>query len=275
VLIVGTIGLMLLHNGMLFFRKMQVRFANAHLTVLRMNFRQRTQHTVLALSFIVLAITGFALKFPDSWVSKIMGSHEGFRSWTHRIVGVVMLLLGAYHAFYTLGNREGRKVLKDIMPVKKDLDDILVNIRYLAGLQKEKAQIGRFGYAEKLEYWAMVWGTIIMGVTGFMIWFKIDVTRFLPRWAVDVATTVHYYEAILACLAIVVWHFYHVIFDPDVYPIHWAAVNGRVSKHWQEEEHPLEQPLVFVQEDGSPLPCETKPPEPAPAKTDAAPQRGK
>src|SRR6266487_4564383 len=77
------------------------------------------------------------------------------------------------------------------------------------------------------------------GVTGLMIWFKMDVTHWLPRWAVDVALTIHYYEAILACLAIVVWHFYHVIFDPDVYPGNWACVKGKVSKQWQEEEHPL------------------------------------
>jgi len=55
-----------------------------------------------------------------------------------------------------------------------------------------------------MEYWAVLWGTILMGATGLMIWFKLDVTRFLPRWAVDVALTIHYYEAVLACLAIVV-----------------------------------------------------------------------
>jgi cytochrome b subunit of formate dehydrogenase len=107
-------------------------------------------------------------------------------------------------------------------------------------LTETKPKIGRFGYSEKMEYWAVVWGTIIMGVTGLVVWFKMDVTQFLPRWAVDVALTIHYYEAILACLAIVVWHFYHVIFDPDVYPLNWACWNGKVSKHWQEEEHPLE-----------------------------------
>jgi len=68
------------------------------------------------------------------------------------------------------------------------------------------------------------------------------VTEFLPRWAVDVATTIHYYEAILACLAIVVWHFYHVIFDPDVYPLNWACWNGKVTRHWHEDEHPLDHP---------------------------------
>jgi len=83
-----------------------------------------------------------------------------------------------------------------------------------------------------------------MGVTGLMIWFKLDVTRFLPRWAVDVALTIHYYEAVLACLAIVVWHFYHVIFDPDVYPLNTACWNGRVSEEWQKHEHPLDTPPV-------------------------------
>jgi adenylate kinase len=109
-------------------------------------------------------------------------------------------------------------------------------------LAKEKPRFGRFGYPEKMEYWAVVWGTIIMGVTGLMIWFKLGTTHWLPRWCVDVATTVHYYEAILACLAIVVWHFYDVIFDPDVYPLNRACVDGRVSPQWYADEHPLDEP---------------------------------
>jgi cytochrome b subunit of formate dehydrogenase len=138
--------------------------------------------------------------------------------------------------------KEGRKLVKDLLPTPKDAVDLGKNAAYLAGMSSEKAQIGRFGYAEKMEYWAVIWGTIIMGLTGLMIWFKMDVTQFLPRWAVDVALTIHYYEAILACLAIVVWHFYHVMFDPDVYPLNWACWNGKVTAHWQEEEHPLEEP---------------------------------
>jgi len=90
-----------------------------------------------------------------------------------------------------------------------------------------------------MEYWAVIWGTLIMGVTGLVVWFKMEVTQWLPRWAVDVALTVHYYEAILACLAIIVWHFCHVMFDPDVYPVNLACWDGKVSEHWQKEEHPL------------------------------------
>jgi len=246
VLIFGTIGGMFIHNLLLFLRKVAARYRVAVRPVMRMSRAQRWQHFALAASFIILAITGFALKFPDSWLARVMGSSEPFRRWTHRIAGIVLLLVGLWHLIYLLSSKEGRRLVLDLFPVKKDLADVGCQIRYLLGWSPEKPKIGRFGYAEKMVYWAVVWGTIIMGASGLMIWFKMDVTRFLPRWAVDVCTTIHYYEAILACLAIVVWHFYHVIFDPDVYPLNWACWNGKVTKHWQEEEHPLEQATLAV-----------------------------
>ena len=204
-----------------------------------MDFSQRAQHFVLALSFILLAVTGFALKFPNSWIAHLFGSGEGLRSWCHRIAGVVLLLAGAYHAGYVLATRPGRRLVQDMLPDPKDARDLAANARYLTGRAKAKPAFGRFGYAEKMEYWAVVWGTIIMGVTGLMIWFKLGTTHWLPRWAVEVATTIHYYEAILACLAILVWHFYSVIFDPDVYPLNRECLDGRVSDEWMEEEHAL------------------------------------
>jgi formate dehydrogenase gamma subunit len=234
------IGSMVLHNGLLFRRKLQTRLRSADLTVVRMDLSQRVQHFLLAASFIFLAITGFALKWPDSWLALLLGSSEVFRSWSHRIAGIILLLVGVYHIYYLLAKRDGRQFLRDMLPRTKDASALAGMVRYLAGASPTKPKAGRFGYAEKMEYWAVVWGTIIMGVTGLMIWFKIGVTQFMPRWAIDVALTIHYYEAILACLAIVVWHFYHVIFDPDVYPLNWAAWNGKVTQHWHRDEHPLD-----------------------------------
>jgi len=240
VLIFGTIGAMLVHNLLLFGRKVARRLQSRNRPVVRMSRTQRWQHAVLAVSFIVLAVTGFALKFPDSWIGQVLGSSESFRRWAHRISGLVLLGVGVVHLLYILKSREGRRLVADLFPVRQDLNDVLAAAAYLTGWRKEKPRLGRFGYAEKMEYWAVIWGTMIMGVTGLIIWFKLDVTHFLPRWVVDVALTIHYYEAVLACLAIVVWHFYHVIFDPDVYPVNPACWDGRVSQHWQQEEHPLE-----------------------------------
>ncbi len=238
-LIFGVIGFMLAHNGLLMFRKLHAAFSKRHRPVQRMDRSQRLQHAVLAASFIVLAITGFALKYPESW-GWLMGSSEPLRRWLHRGAGVVLMVAGVYHVFYVIAKQPGRRLVRDLFPTWKDVADFTLAIRHLVGLSRQRPQFARFGYAEKMEYWAVVWGTIIMGVTGLVIWFKMDVTKFLPRWAVDVALTIHLYEAILACLAIVVWHFYHVIFDPDVYPLNMACWDGGVSEHWMHEEHPLD-----------------------------------
>jgi len=273
-LIFGVVGAMFVHNALLFHKKVAAHLRASGRPVLRMSLSQRWQHAVLALSFITLAVTGFALKFPDSGLARMLGSSEPVRRWIHRIAGIVLLLAGLYHLIHVLTTREGRRLLKDLFPVKKDLADLRSAARYLAGLSDEKPKIGRFGYAEKIEYWAVIWGTIIMGVTGLMIWFKLDVTRFLPRWAVDVALTIHYYEAVLACLAIVVWHFYHVIFDPDIYPLNTACWNGRVSEEWQKHEHPLDEqmfPLTTANLNPDQAEVAEKPSKPSKsAATDAA-----
>jgi len=120
-------------------------------------------------------------------------------------------------------------------------------------LRNRKPRAGRFTYAEKMEYWAGLWGTIVMAITGLMIWYSVGVAAWIPRWWIDIATTIHYYEAILATLAIIVWHIYHVIFDPDVYPMNWAWFDGKVSEEQFEEEHPMahEKTLETSKNDGN------------------------
>ena len=124
--------------------------------------------------------------------------------------------------------------------VRRTCKDALGAMLYYLGLSKNKPQFGRFTYGEKAEYWALVWGTGLMGVTGIMMWAKVWVGNLLARWWVDVATAVHFYEAILATLAIVVWHFYQVFFDPDVYPMNWAWWDGKMPVEHYREEHALD-----------------------------------
>jgi formate dehydrogenase gamma subunit len=239
VLIFGTVGALGLHNLLAWVRKVQAMRRAPGRTVVRMNKGQRVQHLLLMSSFIILAISGFALRYPETWVSWLMGGEE-VRRWIHRIAGVVLIGAGFYHIYYVMFRAEGRRLFRDMLPIWKDAKDVGTNVKYLTTGRGEKPKFGRFGYPEKFEYWAVVWGTIIMGVTGVLIWFAVDATRLMPRWVIDVATTIHFYEAILACLAIIVWHFYHVMFEPGVYPMNWAWLDGKVSEHWMKEEHPLE-----------------------------------
>jgi cytochrome b subunit of formate dehydrogenase len=111
---------------------------------------------------------------------------------------------------------------------------------YYLGIRKDKPKFARFNYAEKAEYWALVWGTGLMAVTGIMLWAKIYVGNLLARWWLDAATAVHFYEAILATLAILVWHFYQVFFDPDIYPMNTAWRDGKMPAEHYHEEHELD-----------------------------------
>lgn len=237
-LIFLVIGGMVIHNALVW-RKKAAAKRRQERSIVRLSANQRTQHWLLLTSFIVLVLSGFALQYPESWLAWLLGGSEALRRIIHRVAAVVMILVGIYHVFYLALSKEGRLWVRDMLPQLKDLKDLIANFGYYLGVKTEKPKIARFGYAEKAEYWAVVWGTIIMGLTGLMIWFKITVFSFLPRWWIDIALAIHFYEAVLATLAIVVWHFYQVIFDPDVYPINWAFYDGRMSEESYKEEHQL------------------------------------
>ncbi|HET9530868.1 MAG TPA: cytochrome b/b6 domain-containing protein [Blastocatellia bacterium] len=238
-LIIGVIGFMLAHNGLAWHKKAKAARMAPDRTITRMNLNQRVQHWLLLSSFTVLVITGFALAYPDSWLAYVLGSNETIRSAGHRIAAIVMIGVGIYHVFYMTMTREGRQGLRDFLPRLKDFRDLVQTLLYYTGRRSDRPKIARFGYGEKIEYWAVIWGTIVMGITGLMLWFKIDAFGFLPRWIIDVALAVHFYEAVLATLAIIVWHLYHVIFDPDLYPINWAFLDGRISEKLYRREHEL------------------------------------
>ena len=200
-LIALVIGGMVIHNGLIWARKVAARRREAR-PIVRLSFNQRVQHWLLLTSFIALVLSGFALQYPDSWLAMMLGGNEYLRRIIHRVAAVIMLAVGVYHVAYLFLSKEGRLWLKDMLVRAKDFRDVIGNFAYYAGASKVRPRIARFGYAEKAEYWAVVWGTVIMGLTGLMIWFKLGLFGFLPRWAIDIALAVHFYEAVLATLAL-------------------------------------------------------------------------
>ena len=267
VLIFGVIGAMFLHNAIIWRSKAVARRAMLNPYMVCMTVNQRWQHLVLLTSFIVLVITGFALKFPYSGLAEALAMGEKLRSIVHRVAGVILIGAGIYHVFYLAMTAEGRRLIRAFAPGPKDVFDAWATMRYYLGLGGEKPRYGRFSYAEKAEYWALVWGSVLMAVTGIMMWAKVTTGNLLARWWVDVATSIHYYEAILATLAILVWHFYQVFLDPDVYPMNWAWWDGKMPVHRYREEHGLDTEALAAagvesepveDEDGAP-PVEAKP----------------
>ncbi len=212
---------------------------------LRMTLNERVQHLNLFINFMILVITGFALKYPDAfWVSPITDVPAGMtiRGFLHRLCGVATVTLGGYHVLYCLFTERGRGIIRNMIPVLKNARDLWETLKNNLFIKRPAKQIkmGRFNFREKLEYLGLIWGTIVMTVTGLILWFKEEWLINFPMWTFDVARAIHFYEAILATLTIIVWHFYSVIFNPDVYPMSWAWVTGDLTEHEMEEEHALE-----------------------------------
>jgi len=255
ILIVLTIGGMFLHNALDFYRKarhkLRVRRGLeagpspvSHALYVRMTAAERLHHGALLISFTMLVITGFMLRYPEAWwvepIRRLGPAVFDLRSLIHRISGVVLIAASLAHVGYLTLTRRGREFLRDIMLRPGDLKDIVGAFRFYLGKSRERPRFGRFSYVEKSEYWALVWGTVVMGATGVILWFQDPFIGLFTKLGWDVARTVHFYEAILATLAIVVWHIYFVIFNPDVYPMNVAWLKGTITEEEMEEEHPLE-----------------------------------
>jgi cytochrome b subunit of formate dehydrogenase len=222
---------------------------------LRLTLNERFQHVNLFINFTLLVITGFALKYPEAfWVSPITDVPLGmtFRGFLHRLCGVLTLTLGGYHILYCAFTERGRGIIKDMIPGLKDAKDLWETLKNNLFINRPAKEIkmGRFNFREKLEYFGLIWGTIVMTVTGFILWFKTEWLLYFPMWSYDVARAIHFYEAILATLTIIVWHFYSVIFNPDTYPMNWAWVTGTLTEHEMKEEHGLELEKIKAGEKG-------------------------
>ena len=196
-----------------------------------MNFR--IAHWGVILSFPTLVFTGFALKYPEAWWARpllLWEGHFAFRGLVHRCAAIVLLASTVYHVVHLsfINRRDGAMFLKAMFPDVRDVTDLLQVFSYNLGLTKVEPKFAKFNYAEKVEYWAFMWGTVVMTVSGFLLWFNNFTLRHFPKWVSDAATAIHYYEALLATFSILLWHFYMVIFDPLVYPMDTAWLNGKV-----------------------------------------------
>ncbi len=250
VAIVLIIGVMVLHNLVImnyYVIERRKQLQDSSQQVLRFDRVQVWQHLLLTVSFVVLVITGFALRFPEAWWVRYlsdMGLTEPVRSTVHRIAAVLLILVSLSHAYYVLLTRRGRKEFRSIWFTTGDVKDVFAALRFYTWRSEEKVKFGRYDYSQKAEYWALIWGTIMMIITGLILWWPELAVRFLPSLIVPAAQTIHYYEAILATLAILVWHFFFAIFHPEEYPMSWTWLTGRMSvksvkqhhARWYEEE---------------------------------------
>lgn len=234
ILIPLTLGGMLLHNLLDFLSKLWrgTRRGASREEVPRMNLHFRIAHALVIVSFPLLIVSGFALKYPEAWwAAPLLWFENGisFRGDLHRVSAVLLLLSFGYHVIHLILVPRDRVLLRQMWPRLKDATDLLGMVRYNLGRIPSRPTFSMFSYAEKAEYWAFMWGTAVMALSGFILWFNNFSLTYFPTWISDAATALHFYEAILATFAILIWHAYMVVFDPEVYPMDMAWLTGKAS----------------------------------------------
>ncbi|HLE22690.1 MAG TPA: c-type cytochrome domain-containing protein [Anaerolineales bacterium] len=206
---------------------------------LRFRRPDRAEHIILLSTFTLLAITGLVQKFAEAGLSQaiisVLGGIETTRS-IHHVAAVVLMLEAIFHLGTVSYKVFVRRTRLDMLPALADASRAWAAFLYNLGLRRHPPQEGRYTFAEKAEYFAVVWGTVLMAVTGFMMWNPISTTRFLPGQVIPAAKAAHGYEAILAALAIIIWHMYHV----HVRRFNRSMFTGHLKEDEMLEEHPLE-----------------------------------
>ena len=200
---------------------------------------QRIEHLLLLLSFTTLGITGIVQKYIGADISlifiRLFGGIESTRV-IHRVAATIFFLEVIYHLFVMGYKIFVERAEMTMLPGIKDAKDGIQSFGYNFGISKTRPKMGRYSFDEKLEYWALIWGGIIMAISGFMLWNPIITAKILPGVFIPAAKAAHGGEAVLALLAILIWHFYHVHLR------RWnpSMIKGNLSRHEMAEDHALE-----------------------------------
>ncbi len=227
---------------------------------------QRREHQVLIATFGTLAFTGLLQRYSEnplvSILTGILGGPDTLRVF-HHLAAIVFILQSLYHAGVIVSTWFVKRELGSMWPRWKDLTDLLQMLKFNLGLTDTRPEFDRFSIEEKVEYWALLWGTPLMIVTGIMMWFPIQVTRFLPGDAIPVSRAIHAWEAILATLAILTWHMYHTVIKHR----NRSIFTGLMSEAEMQHEHPLEyRRILAAYEYLQHIEAESAPPETRPAQ---------
>jgi formate dehydrogenase subunit gamma len=203
----------------------------------------RAQHFVLAVSMVLLILSGLPVRFHDSVVFKFVifllgGIHNS--TFLHRVGAVGLMIICVWHVGWLAFTSQGRRDFLALLPVPRDLFDVIQNMKYFLRLSNQKARFDRFSYIEKFDYWAVYWGVVVMVGSGLLLWFQDITLQFLPKFVLDIAKEMHRDEALLATLAIVIWHMYNAHLNPHKFPGTLVIWNGLMTKEEMLDEHPLE-----------------------------------
>jgi cytochrome b subunit of formate dehydrogenase len=215
----------------------------------RFNLLHRLMHLLAMLTFYTLVLTGIPLRYAEApFAPALMRLWGGVESagLIHRIAAIIMIVYSILFAVWLvmrfLKAEKKFELLRGYNSMVPDLQDAKDFFRqwkwYITGKHEDRPKFGRYGYLEKLDFFGEVWGFIIIGGSGLVLWFPEFFAHWMPGWAFNIATVFHGYEALIAAGFIFIVHFFNVHLRPDKFPLDAVMFHGRATLAYMEEEHP-------------------------------------
>lgn len=203
----------------------------------------RFQHAAVIVLFAVLVLSGMPQKWPHNDLSRFlidgMGGIFAVR-WYHRICGLVFTALTVAHIAVVIVQILRRRMRPSMFLSRNDFKDAIQNLSYYLGREQQPPRFGRYDYRQKFEYWGLIFGSVVMIISGFILYFPIVFSQVLPAALIPAAKVAHSNEAFLALAIIIVWHLYGAHLNAEVFPFDTSIFTGRISRKRLAHEHPLE-----------------------------------
>ena len=215
---------------------------------MRFTRAQRYLHAVLFTTFLGLAGTGLPLRFSESiWARGLASGVGGFGAilFFHKLCAVVLTLAFLVHVkdIFTRALVHHEKGIfwgsTSMVGNWKDVKDLFGHMRWFLGLGP-KPQFERYAYWEKFDYWAVFWGMIVIGFSGYAMWFAPFFAHFMPGWALNAVLVIHSEEGLLAILFIFSIHFVNTHLRPDSFPMDMVVFTGVESEEEFKHKRPRE-----------------------------------
>lgn len=191
----------------------------------------------------MLSLTGIPQKFHTAtwadWMIAAMGGIEVVRQ-LHHFFAAMFIAETIYHFVSVAYILFGKRAAPTMLPGFNDMREALHLVFYYVGLSRTKPRHDRYDFRQKFEYWGIIWGGLVMILTGLVIWFPLQATQWIPGQLVPAAKAAHGGEALLAVLVIVTWHMYGTHLSSSAFPLDKSIFTGRISSERMLEEHPAE-----------------------------------
>jgi len=209
----------------------------------RLSPGQRFQHILVMISFIILIVTGLVLKFHENWFSRLVINLEGgiiARGIFHRLAAAILMFVSLVHFLHIVFTERGHKDFLLMLPRKKDFSDAILKVGFILGLSEKEPKFDKYAPKDKFQYWAVVLGSLLMIVTGLVLWFQSQAMLVLPKWVFDITAVLHGYQGVLIGIVVILWHLYNVHLNPKDFPMSKVWLDGKISLEELKKEHPLQ-----------------------------------